>query len=484
MPVVRTILPAMRSPVAACALLLACQPPAVQPAQGSPGSGGAAGGSSGSGGTTMPPGAAPQALPDAGAVLPPGPSPTCATEVHTAERLPVDLLLLVDVSSSMNELSGMRTKWELSRAALQAFVEDPGSTGLGVGLSFFPSKTVEELHGCLADQDCAGVSDPIAGACRTDGYCFAPGVPLLTNRLCSPRAITNPFNCPGGLTCKPRGRCVQSGEPCVEGSPCPGGAADRCAVTPGTCRTPDEGCNVTAFGKLDVDIGDLPGHAGAVTTALAGREPDGATPMALGVDSALHALATRRLAQPQRRQVLVLATDGQPSGCGQGQSVAAVETLLQAAHPTVPTYVVGVFAADEIALSQPSLQRFATAGGTTMPFILATGDDLTQRLLAALTEIRKQSVACEYAIPRPQSGTIDFNRVNVRASGGGATEEPPNVPTPDRCTPAGGWYYDPPPSSSAAPSRLVLCPATCDRLRADPAARVELVFGCVTVTIK
>jgi len=273
----------------------------------------------------------------------------------------------------------------------------------------------------------------------------------------------------------------------VEGSPCPGGAADRCAVTPGTCRTVDEGCNVTAFGKLDVDVGDLPGHAGAVTMALAAREPDGATPMALGVDSALHGLAARRMSQPQRRQVLVLATDGQPSGCGQGQSVAAVETLLQQARagvPAVPTYVVGVFATDEIAQSQPALQRFATAGGTTMPFILATGDDLTQRLLMALTEIRKQSVACEYAIPRPQSGTIDFNRVNVRATSGGATEEPPNVTGPDRCPATGGWYYDPPPASGTTPSRLVLCPATCDRLRADPAARVELVFGCMTVTIQ
>src|SRR6185436_1726429 len=106
----RTILPAMRSLVAAWALVLACQPPAVQPAPGGPASGNAgnAGGGSGSGGTT-PPGAAPQPLPDAGAILPPAPGPTCATEAHTAERLPVDLLLLVDVSSSMNELSGMRS---------------------------------------------------------------------------------------------------------------------------------------------------------------------------------------------------------------------------------------------------------------------------------------------------------------------------------------------------------------------------------------
>jgi hypothetical protein len=58
------------------------------------------------------------------------------------------------------------------------------------------------------------------------------------------------------------------------------------------------------------------------------------------------------------------------------------------------------------------------------------------------------------------------------------------VTGPDRCPATGGWYYDPPPASGTTPSRLVLCPATCDRLRADPAARVELVFGCMTVTIQ
>ena len=241
----------------------------------------------------------------------------CVLARRDRSRRPRKVVLLVDVSGSMDELSGTQTKWQLSRAALGAFVKDPGSTGLGVGLSFFPSKTIEEMKTCTADQDCAGISDPIAGACRMEGFCFAPGVPLLTNRLCSPRAANNPFNCPAGLTCKPRGRCPQSGGPCVEGGEaCPGGAADRCVTIPGICRTVDEDCNVTAFGKLDLDVSDLPNHADAVIAALAAREPDGATPMALGVDSALTALFARQKAQPQRRPVLVLATDGQPSGCG------------------------------------------------------------------------------------------------------------------------------------------------------------------------
>ena len=57
---------------------------------------------------------------------------------------------------------------------------------------------------------------------------------------------------------------------------------------------------------------------------------------------------------------------------------------------------------------RPLLERFAMAGGTRAPFILTTGDDLGQRLLAELEEIRGQAVACAYSIPRPQAGSIDF----------------------------------------------------------------------------
>jgi hypothetical protein len=470
-------------------MLVACQPPSVQTVSGPPGPGpGPA--SSDAGAEPTPPGggAPPSAFPDAGPATS-KPGPTCAQEAHTAERLPVDLLLLVDVSGSMDGMSGTQTKWQRSRAALEAFVKDPASTGLGVGLSFFPSKAPEEMHACTEEGQCAGISNPIQNACRMNGVCFAPGVPLLDNRNCSPTAVNAIFNCPAGMTCKPRGRCPQSGGLCVlGGEACPGGAADRCALVPGVCRTQGEGCNVTKFGQLDVDIGDLPGRTGAVVAALAAQEPDGSTPMALAADSALTALAARQKSQPQRRPVLVLSTDGIPSGCGDTQTIAAVEALLaraRTATPSIPTYVVGVFSPTDLAASQPALERFAVAGGTRMPFILTAGDDLTQRLLAALNEIRKQSVACEYSIPSPQMGSIDFDRVNVRTSGGGGPQEPVYVTSADRCQPVqGGWYYDPPPAPGTTPTRLVLCPATCDRLRADPAARVELVFGCATVTIK
>jgi hypothetical protein len=466
---------------------LACQAPAVQSISGAGGGGGKPGATGGQGGGTNPQGMPPQAFPDGGAPSTTNPGGMeCAREVHAAERVPVDLVLLVDASGSMDQASGTQTKWQRSREALGAFVRDPASAGLGVGMTFFPGDPPDQMRECARDDDCAGLSEPVAGSCRTSGYCFAPGVPLLTNRTCSTGAIINIFNCPAGMMCKARGQCAQSGAPCVQGSTCPGGAADKCETTAGRCRPRDEGCEVSQFGKLDVDIGDLPGRAGAITAALMARMPDGATPMTRAVDSALTALAARQMSQPQRRSVLVLATDGQPSGCGDTQNVDTVAARLEqgARMPTpILTYVVGVFSPAEIAEAQPALERFAAAGGTMSPFILATGDDLTQKLLDALKAIRGLSVACEYSIPQPATGSIDFGKVNVRTTSQAGPDEPGHVTSADRCSAQGGWYYDPPPTAGD-PKRLILCPATCARLRADPSARVDLVFGCATVVIK
>jgi hypothetical protein len=208
--------------------------------------------------------------------------------------------------------------------------------------------------------------------------------------------------------------------------------------------------------------------------------------MRLAVDSALTALAARQNSQPQRRPVLVLATDGLPNGCGQTETVDAVAARLEQSRPAISTYVVGVFAPDELGDSRPALERFAVAGGTKAPFILMTGDDLGARLLDALQEIRGLAVACEYAIPRPAgTGAIDFGKVNVHTTSQGGQEDPGYVTASDRCSPdKGGWYFDPAPGNGVTPARLVLCPASCDRLRRDPAARVDLVFGCATRPIE
>ena len=382
----------------------------------------------------------------------------------------------------MNQLSGMQSKWQLTRQGLRSFVEDPGSQGLGVGLMFFPASTPPAQSACQQDSDCSAVSGTLPRPCRKLGWCFAPGLPVLTNRPCAP-GLVSPFNCPAGMNCLPQGRCGPGGAVCVQGSPCEGGGA--CQVTAGTCAVMGEGCNPSQYDRLTVPIDLLPAQAAPVAAALSAREPDGQTPMSVAAEGALSALRARATSHPGRRSALVLATDGLPTGCGNSESVDAVVTRLQQAAPGIPTYVVGVFATMEIAQARPALERLATAGATRTPFVLTTGDDLGQRLVEALKEIRGLAVACEYALPAPRTGAIDLMKVNVSTTSQAVRQELGNVATPDRCSAdKGGWYYDPPPASGTTPARLVLCPSSCARLRGDASAQVDIAFGCATRTIE
>lgn len=88
--------------------------------------------------------------------------------------------------------------------------------------------------------------------------------------------------------------------------------------------------------------------------------------------------------------------------------------------------------------------------------------------------------ACEVAIPMPSTGTIDYGKVNVILSGGGQDETIFNVADAAACGPD-GWYYDDP----AAPTKVILCPASCDAagvlFEAHDDAHVDVMFGCETI---
>ena len=64
------------------------------------------------------------------------------------------------------------------------------------------------------------------------------------------------------------------------------------------------------------------------------------------------------------------------------------------------------------------------AGGSGTPFVVEPGQNLSQKFLEALNQIRGAALACEFQIPRPQAGTLDFGKVNVRYSGGATSEDP------------------------------------------------------------
>jgi len=75
---------------------------------------------------------------------------------------------------------------------------------------------------------------------------------------------------------------------------------------------------------------------------------------------------------------------------------------------------------------------------------------------------------------------LDAGRINVVVSSMATRAVVGNVRDRAACGATGGWYYD----DNRAPTRVTLCPATCDRTQQELAAgsaRIEVQFGCQTV---
>jgi hypothetical protein len=254
-----------------------------------------------------------------------------------------------------------------------------------------------------------------------------------------------------------------------------------------SCRDvlPSTGCDEAGYATPAVAIAGLPANEADLARTVLAKNPLGSTPMGPAVRGVLTQLRAHLAANPGRKVALILVGDGLPGGCAMND-IASIANNLNAAMtgpPSIPTYVIGVFTPDDAAESQVQMDRLAMAGGTTRSFLLTSTPDLTQRLQQALAQIRGAAIACEFTIPPPQMGAIDFNRVNVRYTGAAGPVELPYVETVNRCDPTrGGWYYDVPPSRGT-PSRILVCEASCRGFKTDATAKVDLLFGCATRAI-
>ncbi len=65
-------------------------------------------------------------------------APPCATSVVTAEKVALDLYIMLDQSASMDDtVSGGGTKWTAVTGALHTFLTQPNLDGISVGLQYF-----------------------------------------------------------------------------------------------------------------------------------------------------------------------------------------------------------------------------------------------------------------------------------------------------------------------------------------------------------
>jgi Mg-chelatase subunit ChlD len=234
-------------------------------------------------------------------------------------------------------------------------------------------------------------------------------------------------------------------------------------------------CNVPEYATPSVALSLPPNHA-AVVTDISSHGPGGGTPTRPALEGAVQ-YASAWAQSSGRKTVVVLATDGDPTGCTQNnaQDVANVAANALAGANHIQTFVVGV------GRSLTSLNLIAQSGGTGQAILVDTGGNLGQAIADALKQIRGQALPCDFIIPArsPSQGLIDPHQVNVRYTpmGAGAVIVPMTLNgDPANCGGADGWYYDNP----SAPTTIKLCDTTCQSLMGG---RVEIEFGCKTVTV-
>lgn len=255
---------------------------------------------------------------------------------------------------------------------------------------------------------------------------------------------------------------------CPPFPPCPSG----CLEIPGIFNT-CEPCDPQAYLPPAVGIQDLPGAASLIVNEMNSTSPSGGTPTMPALQSAAQATTNHAAANPDRKVVIVLATDGVPTDCVTDISqIASVAAAALNSSPSVPTFVIGI--GGELT----SLDAIAAAGGTDKAFIVDASTMVEEEFLQAMNEIRGQALGCQYLVPEPAPGeNPDPTKLNVVFTPeGGSQDTIPQVPNAGECKGLPGWYYDDPNN----PTSLTLCPASCDTVQ-GAAGQIDIQLGCATV---
>jgi hypothetical protein len=195
------------------------------------------------------------------------------------------------------------------------------------------------------------------------------------------------------------------------------------------------------------------------------------------------------------RKFVLLITDGNPTYSlmcmGDGKTsvdnaplVAAVGDAFKA-NPSVSTFVIGSPGSEG---ARADLSKMASNGGTAKAncsdmgpnychLDMTTAADFGTALSAGLADIAGQIGTCEFAVPASPAGkTLNPTLVNVLYTKSDGTEASIPQDATGKCM--SGWQYD----NNQNPTKITLCGSDCDKVKADQGAKIDVLFGCSTVT--
>jgi hypothetical protein len=225
--------------------------------------------------------------------------------------------------------------------------------------------------------------------------------------------------------------------------------------------------------------------------AIYGASPVGGTPTH---GAFLFGAETVKASDLAGKRFVLLITDGVPTynldcsgdgttGVENGPLIAAVAS----AHGAdgISTFVIGSPGSEE---ARGDLSQMASKGGTAKAACddggpkychldMTTADDFAAALASGLAEVAGAIGTCEYTVPSPPKGLeLDNSLVNVLYTKGDGSQS--SIPQDAVGDCKSGWQYDDP----TAPSKITLCGADCEAVKADQGAKIDVIFGCKTET--
>jgi hypothetical protein len=245
-------------------------------------------------------------------------------------------------------------------------------------------------------------------------------------------------------------------------------------------------CSADAYETPAVEISMLPDASTKLQESLDSQRMAEGTPMVPMLDGVIRYTANWAKEHPDRRAVIVMATDGIPDNTCISSDAATSNTLdnvvllakaAAEASPQVNTFVIGV--GSELT----ALNAISKAGnGEDAILIDLQGGDVEGALLEALETIRKRSV-CEYSIADIADGSVvDPKKVNITLT----TDTIDNqnltyVGVAQSCelAPEKGWYYD----NQKNPEKILFCEDSCKRVQSRPGNSIHFVLGCPTIGV-
>jgi len=204
----------------------------------------------------------------------------------------------------------------------------------------------------------------------------------------------------------------------------------------------------------------------ALIDAINVTTPAADTPMLPALAGATQWAKAYQNANPNQQTVVVFVTDGYPNSCGSDPATIASYADDAFVNAGVLTYAIGIQDAN-VSL----MNLIAQKGGTGTAFFVSDQGDTQQQMLSALLEIKGDVVACEFDLPNaglfdPGNATVTFYPTN------GNPTAYPQVLSAAAC--GNGWYYNDP----LNPTKILLCPTTCQNVLASAGASIDVALGC------